>query len=123
VTPFPGAGFARMPSESASPDEARFRIPAASAVFDGHFDTAPIVPGVMHIALALETCEARRGFPAVLVGVRDVRFSHPLGPDDEVTVRLTDGQAPGEVRFELRSAGRAISSGVLQLASTNHVGH
>lgn len=72
--------------------------------FHGHFDGAPILPGVAHIALAAEAA-ARP-----LRGVRDVRFKRPIVPGEAVEVIL-DGE-----RFEIRANGEIASTGTLVFA-------
>ncbi len=81
------------------------KIPAASPWFEGHFDGAPILPGIAHIALALGSTNR------VLKGVRDVRFRKPIGPGAEVDVVLTVEK--DSTRFEIRQGDEVASSGVL----------
>lgn len=88
----------------------------ASRCFEGHFEGAPILPGVAHLALALSACGGEPGRPRVLTGVRDFRLKRPLGPRDQVEVVLADGREPGSVRFEIRCHGEAASVGVLLFA-------
>ena len=92
---FPDAGFTHLGG-------LRFRIERQSRLFDGHFDGAPILPGIAHIALALSASQDK-----TLGGIRDVRFSRSLGPGDEVEVAIR------ESRFEIRRAGNVASTGVL----------
>jgi 3-hydroxymyristoyl/3-hydroxydecanoyl-(acyl carrier protein) dehydratase len=97
-------------------------VTANPRVFDGHFDEAPVLPGVAQIALVVEACRARGFGPASLVGVRDVRFSRPLGPHDPIEIALRGGQIPSSVRFEIRTGGHAASSGTLLFATDTHDG-
>lgn len=92
---------------------ASFRIPHDSRWFQGHFDGAPILPGVTHLALALAACDPEGGHD--LKGVREVRFNHPILPGDEVEVRLEQGADPATRRYQVRCRGRVASSGVLVL--------
>lgn len=91
-------------------------------VFEGHFDGAPVLPGVAQIAMAVDACRARGWRLASLVEIRDVRFSRALGPHDPIDISLTDGQAPASVRFEIRTHGEGASSGTLVFASETHGG-
>ncbi|MEO8678369.1 MAG: hydroxymyristoyl-ACP dehydratase [Vicinamibacterales bacterium] len=84
-----------------------------SRCFDGHFDGAPILPGVAHLALALSACAAQSGRAVVLKALRDFRLKNPLMPGDDVDVRLTPGSDASEIRFEIRRRGEAASVGVL----------
>ena len=109
MTTFANAGFIRIPApRNAMPGSSWFRISADSRCFDGHFDGAPILPGVAHLALVLMAQEDQR----VLTGVRDVRFTHPLRPGDEVEVILIGKELPA-IRFEIRWRGKTATSGLL----------
>jgi 3-hydroxymyristoyl/3-hydroxydecanoyl-(acyl carrier protein) dehydratase len=88
-------------------------LAAASRCFEGHFEGAPILPGVAHLALALSACGGEADRPRVVTGVRAFRLKRPLEPGDEVEVVLADGREPGSVRFEIRCHGEAASVGVL----------
>lgn len=90
-------------------------------LFDGHFDEAPVLPGVAQIAIAVKACADRGLERRPLTGLRDVRFSRPLGPADAIDVRLNPGREPGSIRFELHSGGQAASSGVLIFAPMDPV--
>jgi len=92
---------------------ARFRLAPGDGLFDGHFDGAAILPGVAHIALALSAIGCAWSSVGDLTGLRDVRFTRALRPGDEVEVALTTGRLPTSVRFELRSLGELVSSGLL----------
>lgn len=111
---FPDAGLIPMPSVIVDrPRSWRFRIAAHSRCFDGHFDGAPIFPGVAHLALALDACFNETGGRGVLIGLRDFRLMHPLRPDDEVEVVLTGGKDPSTVRFVIRCQEQDASAGLL----------
>jgi 3-hydroxymyristoyl/3-hydroxydecanoyl-(acyl carrier protein) dehydratase len=113
---FPDAGFVSIPDLNAAAQRRwRFKIDPHSHCFLGHFDGAPILPAVAHLALALKasTAESARG---PLTGVRDFRLLHPLGPGDEVEVACSDGVAADSVRFEIRCGDKTMSTGTLLLA-------
>src|SRR5688572_11535005 len=109
LIPFAQAGLVPIPApETAASGSHWFRLAADSPCFDGHFQGAPILPGVAHFALAL-TALARGSDSRVLAGVRDVRFTRPLGPGDQVEVILAEGREPHSVRFEIRRDGLPTS--------------
>jgi hypothetical protein len=115
---FPHAGIERVPGPPGSPaDSLHFKVSERSRCFDGHFDGAPVLPAVAHVALALSACAIRAGRPLVLVGLRDLKLRRPLGPGDELEVVLTgDVDAPA-VAFDLRRGGESASIGVLVVAA------
>ena len=85
--------------------------------FAGHFDNAPVLPGVVEIAMAVQACADRGLETRPLTGLRDVRFSRPLGPDDAIDVVLDHGRDPHTIRFDIRTAGQSAASGVLLFAA------
>jgi 3-hydroxyacyl-[acyl-carrier-protein] dehydratase len=82
------------------------KIPEDSLWFDGHFDGEPILPGVAHLALAIEACANGRELKVI----RDVRFSLAIYPNDEIDV-----VAHGD-RFEIRCNGKIATTGTLVFA-------
>lgn len=117
---FPHAGLIPLSTEGAG-GVSLFRLDPASRCFDGHFDDAPILPGVAHVALALSAHTDRIGVADVLTGLRDLRFLRPLTPGDEVEVRLTPGPETRSVRFEIRRREETVSSGLLLFAALDVV--
>jgi 3-hydroxymyristoyl/3-hydroxydecanoyl-(acyl carrier protein) dehydratase len=112
----PESGVVRVAATSAPNQPVRFRVNASGRCFDGHFDGAPILPGVVQLAMALDVCAAWDDPPGRLLGVRDVRFSRPILPGDEVDVLLTAAHDPATFRFEIRADGEAVTSGLLLFA-------
>jgi Polyketide synthase dehydratase len=114
LTLFPRAGFDPTPPKVADSDGCwHARISESSRCFDGHFDGAPILPGVSHIALALSACATQAGKTRRLKGVRDVRLKRPLRPGDELEVVLTEGPDGASVKFEIRCRGESVTVGHL----------
>lgn len=114
LTPFPHAGFQPIPAPlTASDGSSYFKVSEQSRCFDGHFDGAPILPGVAHVALALSACVKQEGRSRILRGLRDLRLKRPLRPGDEVEVVLTSGLDGASVRFEIRRLGESVTIGVL----------
>ena len=85
-------------------------------LFDGHFDGGPVLPGVALLDLAAAACRARGLESGEFTGVRDVRFTQPVGPGEAVDIELIGIGAPGAVRFETRVKGQVVASGVLLFA-------
>lgn len=93
----------------------RFVIAADEPCFAGHFDGAPVLPGIAHVAVALEACALWRPAPPPLAGLDDLRFLHPLGPADACRVTLR-AQGPDRVAFTIDREAIPASRGVLVFA-------
>lgn len=85
-------------------NHARLRFPASHPAFAGHFPGAPVVPGALLLAAALEAL----GLGGAGTSLAAVKFLHPVGPDEEVEVRRVDA-----MRIELHAGGRMVASAVL----------
>lgn len=62
-------------------------FPADFLAFQGHFPDQPLLPGFMHIQLALDTLKAVH-LPHQLKEVSTAKFSAPILPDHTVTIIL-----------------------------------
>lgn len=103
-----------------------FVIDAGHPAMSGHFPGHPIVPGVVlldHAVLALGTALDRQ---LAVVQASMLKFLSPVRPGERVEVlHQSEAAADGDetVRFTLRSAGRDVASGTLQVrASTQPAG-
>lgn len=85
--------------------DARLSFPASHPAFAGHFPGAPMVPGALLIAAALEAL----GLGGAGTVIASAKFLHPVTPDAQVAVRRI-----GATRIELSVAGRLVASAVLQ---------
>ena len=86
-------------------------------MFEGHFEEAAILPGVIQVALAGAACNENLSTPRSLKGVRNVKFLRPLRPGDQIELRLAAGQEPESVTFEIRSGKHSATSGLLIFSS------
>ncbi len=103
-------------SAGVSSESWAFTVSASNPCFAGHFAGEPVLPGVAHLAVALEACRLLNpGLPA-LVALQDVRFMRPLLPGDVCLVAITNDGAATARRFEIFSHGDAASRGVLVFA-------
>jgi len=82
-------------------------------LFDGHFDSAPILPGVAQIDFAIRACTASGLQTTPVTGLRDVRFVRPITQRGPIDVIVAAGRAPGHISFEIRAAGQVATTGVL----------
>lgn len=108
----PASGAAEPP-----PDVWPFTLAAHDPCFAGHFDDDPILPGVMHIAVALEACTLLNPGLPPLVACEDVRFLRPVRPGDICQVAISAGRDGAAWRFEVVASGEAASRGGLIFAA------
>ena len=91
---------------------ARVRVEASCPLFDGHFDGAPILPGIAQLALV------RRGLAVLaglgMAGLPSVRFRRPIRPGDVLDVLVARPDADGRLRFEVRAGPELAGGGVAQ---------
>jgi 3-hydroxymyristoyl/3-hydroxydecanoyl-(acyl carrier protein) dehydratase len=119
---FPQAGLAPIPALSTpAAGVSWFSLPVESRCFEGHFDGEPILPAVAHLAMVLIASAQQGPRERVLKGARNLRFSRPLRPGDEVEVVLTAGRESSSVRFEIRCRGELATAGLLLFDSDRDV--
>jgi 3-hydroxymyristoyl/3-hydroxydecanoyl-(acyl carrier protein) dehydratase len=90
-------------------------VPSTSNCFDGHFDGAPILPGIAHLALVLDACAERFGTRCELSGIGDVRWRRPIRPGDELTVAIDGSLADPAIRFSIHCGTQIASSGSVMI--------
>ncbi|SOY60678.1 AMP-binding protein [Cupriavidus taiwanensis] len=95
-----------------------FVIDAGHPAMAGHFPGHPIVPGVVLLDHAVLALGAARGRPLAVAQASMLKFLSPVRPGERVEV-LHQSEAAGDgsetIRFTLRSAGRDVASGTLQV--------
>jgi 3-hydroxymyristoyl/3-hydroxydecanoyl-(acyl carrier protein) dehydratase len=87
---------------------ARLVFPAAHPAFAGHFPGAPVVPGALLLAAALEAL----GETGSGLEIAQAKFLQPVDPDTAVEVSC-EATASGAQRLELRAGGRLVASAML----------
>ncbi len=85
----------------------RLRFPAAHPAFAGHFPGAPMVPGALLLAAALDAL----GLARAGLEIASAKFLHPVPPGAEVEVSHRGN------RIELRAEGRVVATVQLKAAS------
>ncbi|WP_266159190.1 acyl-CoA synthetase [Dyella silvatica] len=93
----------------------QLRIPPELAYFAGHFPAAPVLPGVVQVAWALELAAARLGTPNACRNMEALKFQHVLRPGDRVDLTLHWDAARGKLHFAYRLGEHSYSSGRLVL--------
>ena len=93
--------------------ELRLEIPADLEYFAGHFDEAPVVPGVVQIKWAVEAAQRHLGTSGVLVSMEALKFQRVLLPGHVATLTLKWLAEESKLYFSFKSAGARYSSGRL----------
>ncbi len=90
----------------------QFHIAATHPALPGHFPGAAVVPGV--VLLERVAAAAERTFGTRIAGLPQVKFQHPLRPDEVAELRV---ERTGVLaRFSIRRGQDLIASGTLELA-------
>ena len=90
--------------------------PADLLYFDGHFDVAPILPGVVQVEWALHYGRQYFTLPPNFTGVNLLKFQQVVRPDMAVHLELVHDTAKGSLNFRYVSEGSQHSSGRIMLA-------
>lgn len=64
------------------------RFDASHPIFAGHFPEHPIVPGACLVQIAEELVSISLDTPNCFIALRNLRFSQPITPDQEVTITI-----------------------------------
>jgi acyl-CoA synthetase (AMP-forming)/AMP-acid ligase II/3-hydroxymyristoyl/3-hydroxydecanoyl-(acyl carrier protein) dehydratase len=89
--------------------------------FDGHFDVAPILPGVVQVDWAIHYGRAYFALPPQFAGINALKFQQVIGPDQPVLLELLHDSAKATLTFQYHSdAGKHASGRVLLRAEGGH---
>lgn len=97
-------------------DDARIielRVPLDLAHFPGHFATAPVVPGAVQVAWALNLAASRLGTGERCHSMEALKFQQLLRPGAPVTLTLRADRTRGKLHFSYRHGDANYSSGRL----------
>ncbi|CAN5453738.1 hypothetical protein BH11PSE11_BH11PSE11_02840 [soil metagenome] len=98
---------------------AQLSIAADHPAFAGHFPGMPIVPGVVLLDEALQAIARLAGTKLSSVQIKSVKFLHPVGPGDAVSVRYESQGADAssvQIRFDILSGAHTVATGVIRPA-------
>jgi len=88
--------------------------PASLLYFDGHFDVAPILPGVVQINWAIHYGRQYFVLPPVFKGMQQLKFQQVVAPDVAVRLELAHDPVKGSLQFRYVSeAGQHASGRIL----------
>jgi 3-hydroxymyristoyl/3-hydroxydecanoyl-(acyl carrier protein) dehydratase len=88
-------------------------IPPDLEYFDGHFPGAPIVPGVVQIAWALDLASRYLGVRGDCIGMEALKFQHVMVPGLAVELTLRWADADAKLHFSFDGEGTRFGSGRL----------
>lgn len=90
--------------------------------FDGHFDVAPVLPGVVQVEWAIHYGRQYFELPAHFKGISALKFQQVIRPDQPARLELLHDSLNGYLNFSyLSGAGRHASGRVLLRAEDAHV--
>jgi 3-hydroxymyristoyl/3-hydroxydecanoyl-(acyl carrier protein) dehydratase len=93
--------------------ELRLQIPVDLAYFAGHFDGAPVVPGVVQIKWAIEAAQRHLGAGGALASMEAVKFQRLLLPGAVATLTLKWVVEESKLYFSFAAADARYGSGRL----------
>jgi 3-hydroxymyristoyl/3-hydroxydecanoyl-(acyl carrier protein) dehydratase len=88
-----------------------FHIPKKLIYFEGHFDQAPILPGIAQTHWAIHYGREAFAFGGNFVRLEVVKFQSVIFPDSEVSLELKYDLEKGKLTFKYVSIAGVHSSG------------
>ena len=89
----------------------RVRVPYDLAIFDGHFPTMPILPGVVQVDWAVELARTHLQVGGRFRGITATKFRRLVQPGMSLALTLEHRPETGELRFEYLLAEALVSIG------------
>jgi len=89
--------------------------PASLLYFDGHFDVAPILPGVVQVDWAVHYGREYFTLPARFKGINALKFQQVIQPEMPVQLELIHDTAKNSLNFRYMSAVGQHASGRIML--------
>jgi acyl-CoA synthetase (AMP-forming)/AMP-acid ligase II/3-hydroxymyristoyl/3-hydroxydecanoyl-(acyl carrier protein) dehydratase len=102
---------AELRRQDAQQVELALRISAELLYFDGHFDAAPILPGIAQLDWAIAFGRRYFDLPPVFSAVHALKFQQVIQPGACVMLELQHDPSQGSLRFRLHSAAGQHASG------------
>ena len=92
--------------------ETTLKFSSGEPFFKGHYPDFPVTPGVMLIDRAVAAAKRMLGGDFVLKGIRKVKFSNPVLPDEAVSLKV-ESRGEGEISYCFSKEGMLCASGIL----------
>ena len=96
----------------------RLRVPDDLAHTEGHFEGAPIVPGVVLIDWALTLASDTFSEMPKLSEIRNVKFKKPLQPGDTCTLEINWNANQNTLRFTFKNGEQIRAKGTFRMSDT-----
>jgi len=93
--------------------------PARLLYFDGHFDVAPVLPGVVQVDWAIHYARQYFDLPPQFKGMSQLKFQQVIGADKPVQLELSYDPAKQSLNFKYTSEVGPHSSGRVALGGGN----
>jgi len=93
--------------------------PASLLYFDGHFDVAPILPGVVQVDWAIHYGRQYFALPATFKGINALKFQQVIRPEAPVQLELVYDNAKSSLNFRYASAAGQHASGRVLLEASD----
>jgi len=87
-------------------------FPPGSDFFDGHFEGAPVLPGVVQAGVAVRELERLLGRPVRVREIKKLKFAKVVRPGDRVDFSLAR-KGGSEWSFKYETGGELCSAGIL----------
>lgn len=94
------------------------RIPEDLMYFRGHFQQAPLLPGVVQVGWAVRLAHRQFALPPHFKKLSALKFMRVLAPGATVELQLRWQIASGELSFRYATGNTVFSSGRIQFAGT-----
>lgn len=92
--------------------ETEISFPADEPFFRGHYPGNPVTPGVILVDRAVKAAERMIGCGVSLKGMKKVKFSRSVFPDEAVALKL-ERKGEGEISYSFSKDGTLCASGIL----------
>jgi 3-hydroxymyristoyl/3-hydroxydecanoyl-(acyl carrier protein) dehydratase len=87
--------------------------------FDGHFDVAPILPGVVQVEWAIHYGRQYFSLPPRFNGINALKFQQVIQPDTPVQLELLHDAVKGSLQFRYTSEAGQHASGRVMLGGAD----
>lgn len=96
------------------------KVPGSLHYFEGHFDQAQILPGVVQIDWAVKLGKACFAIRGEFKRLEVIKFQQVIVPESRVCLDLSFDQGTHKLYFSYRLNDRAVSSGRVVFAEVQH---